>query len=472
LGLRSIIVLVLLAAVVASGVLAWSRLESTAPVLTGPEAILLGNDAQDIRVTIVEEGMGIRRVIAVLIDGSDEIPLLDDMIRGTWLDGSREFERALTLHLDPEALGLTDGTLRLRVRVEDWSWRGNVGEFEIPVEIDRVAPRIAVRSGLTYIDQGGAAAVVYELSEQAARHGVEVVGENGTYFYKGHASAPSAQALDQPQALDSSAQTLAGESDAAQEKGWRRQVAIFAIDRDAGKGATVSVVAEDRAGNESRARWNVVVKPQKFPQGSVNLPASFLSNVVPELAQKAGIEVRNPTLAFERINTEFRDANEREIRERLADSASRPLWSGAFKQLANSKVTSRFADARIYKVDGQPISSAIHYGYDLASHSGADITAANAGQVRYAGDLGIYGNCVLIDHGLGVASLYGHLSRLDVREGESVTQGQRLGLSGATGLAGGDHLHFAILVGPTYVDPVEWWDPKWVREHISVRLEP
>jgi murein DD-endopeptidase MepM/ murein hydrolase activator NlpD len=466
LGLRSIIVLVLLAAVVASGVLAWSRLESTPPVLNGPEAILLGNESQDVRVTIVEEGMGIRRVTAVLIDGSDEIPLLDDMVRGTRLDGSREHERVLTLHLDPEALGLTDGTVRLRVRVEDWSWRGNVGEFEIPVEIDRVAPRLAVRSGLTYIDQGGAAAVVYELSEQAVRHGVEVIGANGTFFYKGHPSVTS------PQALDSPAQTSVGEPDAAQETSWRRQVAIFAIDRDAGKGASVSVVAVDRAGNESRARWNVVVKPHVFPQGSVNLPASFLSDVVPDLAQKAGIEVRNPTLAFERINSELRAANEREIRERLADSASRPLWSGAFKQLANSKVTSRFADARIYKVDGQPISSAIHFGYDLASHSGADITAANAGQVRYAGDLGIYGNCVLIDHGLGVASLYGHLSRLDVREGESVSKGQRLGLSGATGLAGGDHLHFAVLVGPTYVDPVEWWDPKWVREHISVRLEP
>lgn len=49
-------------------------------------------------------------------------------------------------------------------------------------------------------------------------------------------------------------------------------------------------------------------------------------------------------------------------------------------------------------------------------------------------------------------------------------KGESLGLSGATGLAGGDHLHFAILVGPTYVDPVEWWDPKWVREHISVEL--
>lgn len=474
-----------LVGIVASSVLAWPRLESIAPVLSGPESILLGSEAQDVSIAIVEEGMGIKRVTAVLINGSEETPLLADTIRGTWQAGSREYERKLTLRLDPKVLGLEDGLVHLRVTVEDWSWRGNVGELEIPVEIDRVAPRVAVRSGLTYVDQGGTAAVVYELSEAAARHGVEVVGQNGTFFYKGHPFLDSPRAPDSPPALDSprasgsprpsespaETPTVASGDAPQPTPGRRRQVAIFAIDRDAGGDASISVVASDRAGNESRARWNVVVKPRVFPQDSVNLPASFLSNVVPELARQAGIEAKNPALAFERINSELRSANEREIRDRLADSAPRPLWSEAFEQLANSKVTSRFADARVYKVDGRPVSSAIHYGYDLASLSGADVTAANAGLVRFAGDLGIYGNCVLVDHGLGVASLYGHLSRLDVREGEPVTKGQRLGLSGATGLAGGDHLHFAILVGPTYVDPVEWWDPKWVREHISVRLE-
>ncbi len=90
----------------------------------------------------------------------------------------------------------------------------------------------------------------------------------------------------------------------------------------------------------------------------------------------------------------------------------------------------------------------------------------------YAGALGIYGNCVLLDHGLGVATLYGHLSRIDVSAGDAVEQGQPLGRSGATGLAGGDHLHFAVLVGRTYVDPLEWWDAKWVRENLEAQLTP
>jgi len=123
-------------------------------------------------------------------------------------------------------------------------------------------------------------------------------------------------------------------------------------------------------------------------------------------------------------------------------------------------------------VSGKQVSKATHYGYDLASTRAAPILAANAGRVVYADDLGIYGNCVLIDHGLGVTSLYGHLSQIDVSPGDRVERGQSLGRSGASGLAGGDHLHFAILVGGTYVDPLEWWDPKWVASNVEQRLTP
>jgi murein DD-endopeptidase MepM/ murein hydrolase activator NlpD len=121
---------------------------------------------------------------------------------------------------------------------------------------------------------------------------------------------------------------------------------------------------------------------------------------------------------------------------------------------------------------GSSCSKAVHFGYDLASLSLAPITAANSGRVVYADDLGIYGNCVLLDHGLGLATLYGHLSRIDVSAGDTVAKGDTLGLSGATGLAGGDHLHFAVLVSGTYVDPLEWWDPAWIRTHIDTHIAP
>ena len=105
-------------------------------------------------------------------------------------------------------------------------------------------------------------------------------------------------------------------------------------------------------------------------------------------------------------------------------------------------------------VDGREVSEAIHYGYDLASHAHAPIVAANRGRVLFVGDLGIYGQ----------------ISSLEVGEGDLVEKGDELGRSGETGLAGGDHLHFAIQLGGVYVDPLEWWDAKWVREHVEVQL--
>ena len=180
----------------------------------------------------------------------------------------------------------------------------------------------------------------------------------------------------------------------------------------------------------------------------------------------------DPDSAFHDVNTRVRAENEKRIRELIADSAAEPLFSGSLRQLANSKVTSRFGEKRIYMVDGRELSRAVHFGYDLASLSAAPVTAAAAGRVLFAGDLGIYGNCVVLDHGLGLASIYGHLSRLDVEAGARVEADQRLGLTGATGLAGGDHLHFATLVGNTYVDPIEWWDAKWVEDHVAPNLNP
>jgi len=167
-----------------------------------------------------------------------------------------------------------------------------------------------------------------------------------------------------------------------------------------------------------------------------------------------------------------RRENEQRIREIAAKTAPERLWTGPFAQWANSKVTSRFAERRTYRIDGKDVSHATHFGYDLAATAGAPITAANSGRVLFAGELGIYGNCVIVDHGMGVVTLYGHLSSLEAKEGDAVEKGAVLGRSGATGLAGGDHLHFAILVGDAYVDPVEWWDEKWVREKIDAKLAP
>jgi len=98
------------------------------------------------------------------------------------------------------------------------------------------------------------------------------------------------------------------------------------------------------------------------------------------------------------------------------------------------------------------------------------VLAENAGTVLFADYLGIYGNCAIIDHGLGVQSLYGHLASFEVKAGDRVERGRVIGRSGTTGLAGGDHLHFAMLVGGRPVSPVEWWDAHWMQDRVVRKI--
>ena len=107
----------------------------------------------------------------------------------------------------------------------------------------------------------------------------------------------------------------------------------------------------------------------------------------------------------------------------------------------------------------------------LSSLALSPVEASNSGTVVYADYLGIYGNTVIIDHGLGLFSLYGHLSSLAVEAGQNVSRRETLGQTGQTGLAGGDHLHFSMVLQGMQINPIEWWDEEWVRKHVLVKLE-
>ena len=93
------------------------------------------------------------------------------------------------------------------------------------------------------------------------------------------------------------------------------------------------------------------------------------------------------------------------------------------------------------------------------------------GTISVAGDpLGIYGNCIVVDHGYGLQSIYGHLSEIAVHEGDMVKRGQVMGKSGQTGMAGGDHIHFSMQLEGIQIDPKEWWDAHWIKDHIAKRV--
>ncbi len=455
-GSRGWLALLLLGGLAGFGVFAWQRAEGAAPRVEAPPEVVLGAAGGKTELRLADPGSGLREIEAALVHARGESQLLRRDFPGSWLAGGPSREEHVTLEIAPPAQEVPDGSALLRIAVRDWSWRMNQTALEIPVEIDRKPPRIAIRSGLTYVDRGGSGAVAYGVSEATARDGVEVgeEGQPGAAFYRGYP-----RAAEQARAAGDGGAAPAGD-----------RIALFAVGKGAPARPRVQVVAVDRAGNTARASWPLVLKEKPFPQGNVTLPEGFLESKAEPLARAAGIPTQDLVESFRAVNTDLRRRNEERIRELIAGGEPVALFRGAFEQLKNSKVTSRFAEDRIYFVGGKRVSEATHYGYDLASTAGAPITAANAGRVLHAGDLGIYGGCVILDHGLGLSSLYGHLSQIDVAAGDRVEKGQTLGRSGDTGLAGGDHLHFALLLGETYVDPVEWWDPKWVAEHVEGAL--
>ena len=127
----------------------------------------------------------------------------------------------------------------------------------------------------------------------------------------------------------------------------------------------------------------------------------------------------------------------------------------------------RFGDRRTYLYQGKAVDQQTHLGEDLASLVQSPVNAGNNGVVVFAEPLGIYGQTVILDHGLGVFSSYSHLSQIDVKVGDKVEKGAVLGQTGTTGLAVGDHLHFAINLQGEFVDPLEWWDPHWLKDQVE-----
>jgi len=173
---------------------------------------------------------------------------------------------------------------------------------------------------------------------------------------------------------------------------------------------------------------------------------------------------------FLKVNRDLRKENNEQIREIGGKSSAQIIWNGAFHQLSNSKVESNFADDRTYYYEDQPIDQQYHLGYDLAVTKRYPVEVANDGVVIFVGDLGIYGNTIIVDHGMGITTLYGHLSTTDVNEGDRVKKKQIIGATGETGLAAGDHLHYGVYINGIAVRPIEWWDDKWINDNIINKI--
>jgi murein DD-endopeptidase MepM/ murein hydrolase activator NlpD len=246
---------------------------------------------------------------------------------------------------------------------------------------------------------------------------------------------------------------------------------LFAFAWNMPAGTIPLVYASNGAGNDVTTPITVIFPKKEQPvytQHEIQVTDQFMQKVLGELdANGTG----DPVARFVRVNTEMRKANNKTLSDLRLKTADHFLWSQPFTRQSHSQAESTFADKRSYIYQGKKIDEQVHLGYDLAVTQHVGVEASNDGRVVWAAPLGIYGNCIVVDHGYGLQTIYGHLSRIDVHEGDTVKRGGIMGLSGMTGMAGGDHVHFGMQLDGVQIDPKEWWDPHWIQDHIARRVE-
>jgi hypothetical protein len=413
-----------------------TRFESSEPVIQGRVTPIFVGEEHTHEFRVTDEGTGVETVRVWLTSRGLVHELFSERYAGNIIMGANlNTLRPVEVTVRPKDLSLADGPAVLHAEARDYSWGGNLTAVHVPMVIDTRAPQVQLRTGLTYVRRGGTELVAYKINEDHVKHGVQV----GDLAFPGfpHPNDPSLN------------------------------LAFYALPPDMEPEQAPQVVATDRADNRSVVQVPIGIIERSFPEDEIHLSDSFMGLKVNELLGSTEGELLS---AYLRINQGMRAENSEAIREICQKSSADRLWSGPFQQLPNSHVGARFAEKRTYTYQGRKVDAQTHLGYDLASTAHAPVPAANDGVVVYADQLGIYGNTVILDHGLGLFSLYGHLSDFAVERGQAVAVGEPLGSTGTTGLAGGDHLHFAIMVSGVFVDPLEWLDARWIEEHIEPKF--
>ncbi|HBH86887.1 MAG TPA: hypothetical protein DDY17_04700 [Syntrophaceae bacterium] len=387
-------------------------------------------------ITFIDTRTGLRNTnVTITQDGKTQVLSLIN-----YTDSVTK-ETTLTVTIDAIAMKLHDGPAVLDVVATDNSLWKNKTAVSRQITIDVTPPQIFLLTPTNNINPGGTCVVLYRTSKPVIVTGIKADNQ----FIQGYPI------------------TISGKPCI---------ITYFPVPADVRQGAPrIKVTARDQAGNESSINLPHLIKNKKFRSDKMVLSDNFLQQKMPEFQnQHPDLQGKTPQEIFVYVNSQMRTDNDSVLREICQKSQPRQLWEGTFLRMKNAAPMALFGDKRTYHYQGKAIGESTHMGVDLASTANAPVEAANHGIVAYAGYLGIYGNMVIIDHGLGFFSIYAHLNSIDVKNGQEVKKGNIIGHTGTTGLAGGDHLHFGLLIGGQFVNPQEWWDPHWIADNVSKKM--
>ncbi|HOD34621.1 MAG TPA: M23 family metallopeptidase [Syntrophales bacterium] len=409
--------------------------EMEKPVLTLKDELQFLGPQKSITFMAVDRKSGLRDVQVTLTQND-----MTHMLLSRTYPQKGVQEEIIHVETPLKGIALKEGEAVLSIVLTDYSPLKNTTRTNVHVQIDMAPPQIFLLNTANNVNPGGSGITLYSTSEELAGSGV-LVGED---FFS---SFPL---------------TVSGKS---------CYLSVYALPLDAhDKKTRMAVMAEDRAGNRTYAGLPAFIRNKKFRSDRITISQGFLDQKMPEFAQRYAQQQKTPIEVFFFVNGPLREENSKQIAAISKNSTGKKLWEGTFLRMKNAAPMASFGDDRTYLHEGKAVTRSLHLGVDLASTERATVEAANHGTVLFTGYLGIYGNTVILDHGLGLTSLYAHLSEISVKKGQDVRKGEPLGLSGSTGFAGGDHLHFSILVGGKFVNPIEWWDPHWLKDNVDGKM--
>lgn len=430
--------------------LGWRVVSQAAPTIRLQAPLKGIGQSTPVVLAVADPRHNLKRVQVELRQGDRTFPVMDATLPtpSWWRFWSRagKTEVVLTVRVGrKEFPELQEGRAALHFTATNDSWgrffRGGQNELRLELPVRFVPPQVQVLSSPHYVNQGGSELLVFKVTPGTTQSGVQV----GSYFFP---SWPIKDSLPDT------------------------RLCLFAFPYNVDPKTPAYLVARDDAGNEMVSDFAYRLFPKKFHTDTIQVTDEFLARVIPPiLSQTPGVQDQGSLLKdFLFVNGSLRERNTRELQALAKKTSPRFLWSQPFVQVGNSKVEAAFADHRTYLYGGQVIDHQDHLGFDLAVVEHNPVVAANDGVVIHAGYFGIYGNTIVIDHGCGLQSLYAHLSSMDVKVGDAMKRGQVIARSGQTGLAGGDHLHFTMLLNGVPTNPVEWWDPHWIHDRIDAKL--
>lgn len=428
------------------GTLRWG--DRTPPRINLTESFSLVGPATRLSIHIEDEETGLQEISVRLIQNLEEYILAEeyfssDSILSLKDDKQHSFDLELIPYGD-NTIPKRRGPATLVIYARDYSWRsfleGNLTMFQQNFTVKFTPPRLEILSPPLPISQGGTGIIFYRVSDDAKTYGVKI----GEYFFRGFPTPNENYS----------------------------NFSLFAFPHDLPASTPVQLVANDGLGNKGVEKVDIKITPKKWRRQRIRITDQFIERtILPIIANTPELKEEHEPLAnFLQVNNVLRALNSQQLK--VLSTASQPdyLWRGAFVQLSRSQVKATFADHREYIYQGKVIDKQVHLGFDLAVTKQYPVEAANDGIVILSDYLGIYGNTIVIDHGYGLQSLYAHLSSFKVKKGDYIRKKQIIARSGSTGLAAGDHLHFSLLLHGIQINPLEWWDPQWVKTRISNRL--